>query len=103
MSTVSKSIGYRILWSGFAAALCAFSIYRAASGEGWSHLITAAAWGLFGVSWFMQPTVPASTVSAAVAQTNQAVVGKSNLRLAITLAALVLLVVGLLVRWLGGA
>src|SRR5512147_1296988 len=103
MSTMSKSIGYRILWASLAAALCAFSVYRAASGEGWSHLITAAAWALFGVSWFMQPTVPASTVDAVVNQTSQAVVGKPSFRLVLTLAALVLLVAGMLVRWLGGA
>ncbi len=103
MPTVTKNIGYRIIWAGFAAALCAFSIYRVALGEGWSHLFTAAAWALFGVSWFMQPLVPSSSVGAVVSETNKAVVGNSILRLIVTFAALALLVVGMLVRWLGGA
>ena len=103
MSTVVQSIGYRIIWASLAAALCAFSIYRATSGQGWSHIITAGAWALFAVSWFLQPMVLASSVRAVVSESSKAAVGNPTLRLAVTVAALGMLVVGLAVLWLGGA
>ncbi|MBZ8140962.1 hypothetical protein CLD22_13755 [Rubrivivax gelatinosus] len=91
MAAVKRGLAYRLGWSAFAVALAAYSVYLGLHGGGWSHFVTAIAWVLFAVSWFQQPAPVADGASAA-----------SSLRNGVTIAAVVLLVGSLVVRWLFG-
>ncbi|MBK1614596.1 hypothetical protein CKO44_14070 [Rubrivivax gelatinosus] len=93
MAAVKRGLAYRLGWSAFAVALAAYSVYLGLNGGGWSHVATALAWVLFAVSWFLQPVAPSGDAPVA---------GAAGLRNGVTIAAVVLLVGSLVVRWLFG-
>lgn len=72
----------RLGWSGFAVALAAYSAFLGTSSGAASYFATAIAWVLFAVSWF-QPSTPES----------------ARLRNTTAIAAVVLLVLSIGVRW----
>jgi hypothetical protein len=101
MSSIRQGLGYRLAWSGFAALLCLYSLHGAISSASWGQGITALAWGLFAVAWFLQPLVASASSANALRGSAALGIGSVKLRAGLGYAALGLLVVGIVVRTSG--
>ncbi|MGC4077209.1 MAG: hypothetical protein QM702_09265 [Rubrivivax sp.] len=82
MAAGSKGLVGRLGWAGFAAALAVYSAFLGVSAGAVSYFATAIAWVLFAVSWFQPPTPE-----------------NARLRNTTAIAAVVLLLLSLGVRW----
>ncbi|MBA4342195.1 MAG: hypothetical protein C0423_08590 [Methylibium sp.] len=103
MPNLRNGLAYRLAWSSFAALLCWSYLSAAIKGADWGHAIAALAWALFGVSLFLRPLVPSTSLSDALRRTAATSVGAPALRNGLSFAALALLAVGLVLRLTSGA
>ena len=104
MGTVRAGLGYRLVWSAVAVAMAAASLHQGTVGSsGWGGFITAAAWGLLAISWFLHPLVPAASVSKIIKESSKLVIGSATLRSCVTYTGFALLVLGLVIRFASGA
>ena len=103
MTQFRNGLVYRILWSVVAALICASAIGEAFARSSWSYTFTAFGWALLAPLWFLTPLVITAPLAQVISKSAALALGPSKLRMLLGVGALLLLLLGFVIRVWNGA
>jgi hypothetical protein len=99
MKNIMRGAKYRLAWAGLGLALAFLSFWEFSQERNSASLVTSAGWVLMSAAWFMQPTILRRGFHQSILASKEYVVGPAYLRYVSLVGGLVLLIVGLALKF----
>jgi hypothetical protein len=103
VATVRNGLPHRFFWAGLALLLCLSALRDVSANPSLANAVSATAWALLSIAWFMQPLVLTSSVSSSLRRSAAISIGSTRLRSWLGGLGLFFLVLSLVLRFVNVA